>query len=122
MFDHVIVNVTDLRTSTEFYRAALEPLDIGVVFEEGDWVAFGRKGERITFWVAERAPVVAGTHVAFTVGDRATVDAFHAAGLAAGGTDHGAPGVREDYHPNYYGAYVLDPDGVNVEAVCHSAP
>lgn len=121
MFDHVIVNVSDLRRSTAFYRTALEPLGIGVVFEEGDWTAFGSPGSP-TFWVAEREPVVAGTHVAFTVESRDIVDAFHRAAMSAGGTDHGAPGVREEYHPNYYGAYVLDPDGVNVEAVCHTAP
>ena len=61
-------------------------------------------------------------HIAFSAPDRETVDAFHAAALAAGGTDNGAPGVRENYHPNYYGAFVLDPDGNNVEAVCHRAP
>ena len=72
-------------------------------------------------WIsAERTPVTENVHVAFTVQDRATVDAFHAAALEAGGTDNGAPGVREIYHPTYYGAFVLDPDGNNVEAVCHS--
>ena len=74
------------------------------------------------FWIAkrERGPD-SGVHVAFAVEDRATVDAFHAAALEAGGKDNGGPGVREIYHPSYYGAFVLDPDGNNVEAVCHAA-
>jgi len=80
--------------------------------------AFGPEG-RYGFWVAQREPYGTGTHVAFACDDRETVDAFHAAALAAGGTDNGAPGLREHYHPGYYGAFVLDPDGNNVEAVCH---
>jgi catechol 2,3-dioxygenase-like lactoylglutathione lyase family enzyme len=80
---------------------------------------FGSDGKP-WFWISEeRKPVTENMHVAFAVPDRATVDAFHAAALEAGGTDNGAPGIREIYHPAYYGAYVLDPDGNNVEAVCH---
>ena len=75
------------------------------------------------FWIAQRGVGPdSGTHVAFRVEDRATVDAFHEAALAAGGRDNGGPGVREIYHPHYYGAFVLDPDGNNIEAVCHREP
>ncbi len=120
MFDHVGLNVRDFAVSREFYRRALEPLGLTetAAFEEWQAAAFGREGE-YAFWVAQREPYGTGTHVAFAAGDRATVDAFHAAALAAGGTDNGAPGIREQYHPTYYGAFVLDPDGNNIEAVCH---
>ena len=79
---------------------------------------FGKEGPP-SFWISEREPSGTGTHVAFASPDRATVDAFHAAALDAGGIDNGAPGIREHYHPTYYGAFVHDPDGNNVEAVCH---
>ncbi len=120
MFDHVGVNVRDFEKSRAFYRQALEPLGIQETAAFEDWkaAAFGPEG-RYAFWVAQREPYGTGTHVAFTCGDRETVDAFHAAAVAAGGTDNGAPGLREQYAPNYYGAFVLDPDGNNVEAVCH---
>jgi catechol 2,3-dioxygenase-like lactoylglutathione lyase family enzyme len=121
MFDHVVVNVSDLEASKRFYSAALAPLGMIVGGEHAGLVAIGTP-ENAFFWIARRDPVVAGSHVAFTASDRATVDAFYAAALAAGGTDNGAPGVREIYHPNYYGAFVLDPDGINLEAVCHTAP
>ena len=85
----------------------------------GAAAGFG-EGRKPFFWVESGRPAARPVHVAFAVGDRATVDAFHAAALAAGGTDNGAPGVREIYHPDYYGAYVLDPDGNSVEAVCHA--
>ncbi len=121
MFDHVGVNVRDFAASRAFYRQALEPLGL----QETDGVrASGRpprsaRSGKHAFWVAQREPYGTGTHVAFTCDDRETVDAFHVAALAAGGTDNGAPGIREHYHPTYYGAFVLDPDGNNVEAVCH---
>ena len=89
-----------------------------MAFDEWKAAGFG-VGEKPTFWISEREPFGTGTHVAFQTEDRDTVDAFHAAALAAGGTDNGAPGVREVYDPHYYGAYVLDADGNNVEAVCH---
>jgi catechol 2,3-dioxygenase-like lactoylglutathione lyase family enzyme len=73
------------------------------------------------FWLGTGEPVKGVLHVAFTATDRAAVDAFYAAALKAGGTDNGAPGIRDYYHPNYYGAFVLDPDGHNIEAVCHTA-
>ncbi len=110
MFDHVGLNV---------YETSLAPVGwaIRMEFEEHKAVAFGAT-EKPDFWLVEREPLGTGTHVAIAAPDRATVDAFHAAALAAGGTDNGAPGPRT-YHPTYYGAFVLDPDGNNLEAVCH---
>lgn len=123
MFDHIGLNVSDYAASRAFYEQALAPLGYRVVFDGSDWngAGFGT-GDHPEFWIMQREPYGAGTHVAFHCEDRATVDAFHAAALAAGGVDNGAPGVREQYHPTYYGAFVLDPDGNNVEAVCHRAP
>jgi catechol 2,3-dioxygenase-like lactoylglutathione lyase family enzyme len=120
MFDHVGLNVRDYARSRAFYEQALEPLGHGVVTAFDEWKAVGfGSGGKPSFWVAEREPHGTGTHVAFVCADRATVDAFHAAAVAAGGEDNGAPGIREHYHATYYGAFVLDPDGNNVEAVCH---
>ena len=120
MFDHVGVNVRDFERSRAFYRQALEPLGLQETMSSDEWkaAAFGPEGS-YAFWVAQREPYGTGTHVAFTCDDRETVDAFHAAALAAGGTDNGPAGLREHYHPTYYGAFVLDPDGNNIEAVCH---
>jgi catechol 2,3-dioxygenase-like lactoylglutathione lyase family enzyme len=121
VLDHVGLNVRDYQTSRRFYEQALEPLGYEVVMAFDEWKAcgFGRGGKP-SFWVSEREPIGTGTHVAFEAADRGAVDAFHAAALAAGGRDNGAPGLREHYHPTYYGAFVLDPDGNNAEAVCHS--
>jgi catechol 2,3-dioxygenase-like lactoylglutathione lyase family enzyme len=122
MFDHVAFGVADYERSKTFYRGALEALGIGLRFErEGTLAAFGAEGGPLFIVRGDREAPGAQLHVAFTASERATVDAFHAAGLAAGGTDNGGPGVRE-YSPNYYGAFVLDPDGNNIEAVCHKAP
>lgn len=119
MLDHVTIKVADFRRAQAFYDAALAPL--GVTRLMGDGQGFGGYGAdgRAYFWIGQGAQS-GGTHVAFTVADRATVDAFHAAALAAGGTDNGAPGIRAHYDPTYYGAFVLDPDGHNIEAVCHA--
>jgi len=124
MFDHVGLNVRDYAVSRAFYEQALAPLGYRVVFDGAQWngAGFGTSDDKPEFWIMQREPYGTGTHVAFHCDDRPTVDAFHAAALAAGGTDNGAPGVREHYHPTYYGAFVLDPDGNNVEAVCHAAP
>jgi catechol 2,3-dioxygenase-like lactoylglutathione lyase family enzyme len=120
MIDHVGIGVSDYQAAKAFYERALAPLGITLLMEPmGRAAGFGEHGKPFFFLEADRAPVT-GLHVAFHAKDRATVDAFHAAALAAGGTDNGAPGVRETYHPTYYGAYVLDPDGNNVEAVCHA--
>ena len=120
MLDHVGFGVSDYERSKAFYAQALEPLGITLLMEPvAEAAGFGRDGKPF-FWIETRGPAVTGgLHVAFATDDRATVDAFHAAALAAGGTDNGAPGLREIYHPNYYGGYVLDPDGNNLEAVCH---
>jgi catechol 2,3-dioxygenase-like lactoylglutathione lyase family enzyme len=120
MIDHAGINVADYDRSRAFYERALEPLGISMLMEPLPRIGgFGRDGKPF-FWISgERKPVTENVHLAFGVGDRATVDAFHAAALEAGGTDNGAPGIREIYHPTYYGAFVRDPDGNNIEAVCH---
>jgi catechol 2,3-dioxygenase-like lactoylglutathione lyase family enzyme len=119
VLDHVILNVSDYGAERAFYERALEPLGMGVVMEvPGHGCGFGSEGKP-WFWVADRQPPCAPVHVAFAAPDRATVDRFHEAALAAGGEDNGGAGVREQYHPNYYGAFVLDPEGNNIEAVCH---
>jgi catechol 2,3-dioxygenase-like lactoylglutathione lyase family enzyme len=134
MIDHMGVTVRDLQASKAFYDAAFAPLGIGVVMsvsaeETGSsaFIGYGPSEDRRdiqagkpSFWVSEGQAVTGHMHVAFLAADRAQVDAFHAAALAAGGIDNGAPGVRPHYHPNYYAAFVLDPDGRNVEAVCHA--
>ena len=121
MFDHVGINVKDYAASRAFYEQALAPLGWHVVMEFDEWKAagFGTGPDKPDFWISQREPYSTGTHVAFVAADRATVDAFHAAAVAAGGRDNGAPGIREMYHPTYYGAFVLDADGNNLEAVCH---
>ena len=121
MFDHVGVNVQDFETSKRFFEQALAPLGYRVVMDFSQYGAagFGTE-EKPEFWVGARDPRGTGTHIAFQVTDHATVEAFHAAALAAGGTDNGPPGTREEYHPAYYAAFVLDPDGNNIEAVCHT--
>ena len=121
MFDHVGLNVQDYAASRAFYERALAPLGYSVVMAFDEWKACGFGTEaHPTFWISEREPATTGMHVAFTVADRATVDAFHEAALDAGGIDNGRPGIREQYHPTYYGAFVHDLDGNNVEAVCHA--
>jgi catechol 2,3-dioxygenase-like lactoylglutathione lyase family enzyme len=120
MLDHVGFNVQDYEASKRFYEQALAPLGHAIVLDFPDWraVGFGSHGKP-SFWVSQREPFGTGTHVAFTAPDHATVDAFYEAALAAGGKDNGPPGIREQYHPGYYGAFVHDLDGNNVEAVCH---
>jgi catechol 2,3-dioxygenase-like lactoylglutathione lyase family enzyme len=105
-----------MTVSTRFYEAALAPFGIEMAEVEGG-MGFGPPGS-VDFFVTEGEPA-APMHIAFAAPDRATVDAFHAAALAAGGRDNGAPGLRPRYHADYYGGYVLDPDGHNIEAVCH---
>ena len=121
MFDHVGLNVSDYEVSKRFYERALAPLGYRIVMDFSRFGAAGfGTGDKPEFWISARDPRGTGTHVAFAAPDRATVDAFHAAGLAAGGTDNGPPAVREDYHPTYYAGFVHDPDDNNVEAVCHT--
>ena len=123
MLDHVGINVSDYDRSRDFYSRALAPLGLTLLMEPVPrFGGFGRDGKP-GFWITDqRRPTTENVHVCFTAPDRAAVDAFHAAGLGAGGTDNGAPGVRDLYHPSYYGAFVLDPDGNNIEAVCHRPP
>jgi catechol 2,3-dioxygenase-like lactoylglutathione lyase family enzyme len=125
MLDHIGLAVADFDQARAFYRAALKPLGLGVVMEVtaeeagGDAHAgFGDEGKPF-FWIGTGAKPKGGAHVAFAAQTRADVDAFYAAAIAAGGRDNGAPGLRPHYHPNYYGAFVYDPDGNNIEAVCH---
>ena len=117
MIDHLILKVSDLEASRAFYEKALAPLGFKVVMELPKGVAFGV--EKPELGIAEGEPVHTGVHLAFTSPDRSTVNAFHQAGLQAGGRDNGPPGLRPQYHSDYYGAFLLDPDGNNIEAVCH---
>src|SRR5918995_5178696 len=116
MIDHTAVNVTDLEAAKQFYGEALTPLGYSLQFEMGEFLGFGDE-QGPSLGVVRRDPVGAG-HVAFRAPDRASVDAFYEAAMAAGGQDNGAPGVREHYHAHYYAAFVLDADGNNIEAVC----
>jgi catechol 2,3-dioxygenase-like lactoylglutathione lyase family enzyme len=118
MLDHLIITVSNFDASREFYLKALEPLGYGVVMEFGKAVGLG-VGQKPDFFIREGDPVKPAIHIAFGSHDRPTVDAFYEAAMAAGGRDNGAPGLRTEYHPNYYGAFVFDPDGNNIEAVCH---
>lgn len=129
MIDHISIPVTDYAKSKDFYERALAPLGITVIMQFGKAAGFG-VNSKPSLWIGEGPPEFWGpthragaapVHIALAVKDRAAVDAFHRAALAAGGVDIGAPGLRPQYHPGYYGAFVLDPDGNNVEAVCHEA-
>ena len=117
MIDHTAVNVTDLEAAKSFYSKALEPLGYSLAFEQGEFMGFA-DAAGLSLGVVRRDPV-GGAHVAFKCDDHASVDAFYAAAMAAGGKDNGPPGIRAHYHENYYGAFVHDADGNNIEAVCH---
>jgi catechol 2,3-dioxygenase-like lactoylglutathione lyase family enzyme len=120
--DHIGLTVSDYDRSRTFYEKALVPLGISVKMEfEGEgYRGAGFGSNRPFFWMSVGAEQTRGNlHVAFTARSRAEVDAFYAAAIAAGGGDNGPPGLREHYHPGYYGAFVRDPDGHNIEAVCH---
>jgi catechol 2,3-dioxygenase-like lactoylglutathione lyase family enzyme len=119
MIDHMGLAVTDLDASVAFYTRALAPRGYAVVLRFSQVVGFGVAGKP-DFWIATGKPTDK-LHVAFRASGRDQVRAFYDAALAAGGRDNGPPGIREIYHPNYYGAFVRDPDGHNVEAVCHDA-
>jgi catechol 2,3-dioxygenase-like lactoylglutathione lyase family enzyme len=126
MIDHIGMPVRDLARATEFYLQALAPLGIAIVLRvsaeesgHGAAVGFGA-GQKPFFWIGEGERLGGHVHVAFAASSREAVDAFYRAGLAAGGKDNGPPGLRPHYHANYYGAFVLDPDGNNIEAVCHA--
>ena len=124
MIDHVGFPVSDYERSKAFYAKTLAPLGYALVMETGQTendhpaAGFGADGKP-DFWIGGEGGLNRSMHVAITAKDRAAVDAFYRAALAAGGKDNGPPGLRAHYHPDYYGAFVLDPDGHNVEAVCH---
>ena len=120
MLDHVTIGVRDIGQSKDFYDRALRPLGIERLYGEGDQFAGYGVHPKAFFWIGRRETSQTGAHIAFAANDRATVDRFYEEAIAAGGKDNGPPGTRPDYHPNYYGAFILDPDGHNIEAVCHS--
>ncbi len=138
MIDHMTFRVADMARTRAFYSAALAPLGYRLLFERSfdgaNIVGFGTpdatqpEGSRIDTWFIDGPsphgghPVTTGCHLAWVAGTRAAVDAFHHAAVAAGGRDNGAPGLRPHYHANCYGAFVIDPDGNNIEAACHAAP
>ena len=127
MIDHLSITVSDFAKSRAFYLQALAPTGHSKLVE----LPAGPGGPAQTagfchadgsdLWIRQGDPTGPRLHIAFRVPSRAAVNAFHKAALAAGGRDNGAPGLRPNYHPNYYGAFVLDPDGHNIEAVCHEA-
>jgi catechol 2,3-dioxygenase-like lactoylglutathione lyase family enzyme len=118
--DHVKFTVSDYERSKAFYEQALAPVGVTLLMEfPGAGAGFGTAGRPSLFIEAHGGPVQGPVHIALRASTRAQVDAFHAAAIEAGGIDNGGPGIRAHYHPDYYGAYVLDPDGHNIEAVCH---
>jgi catechol 2,3-dioxygenase-like lactoylglutathione lyase family enzyme len=118
MIDHVTANVSDFASAKRFYEQALAPLDYSVQMDLGEAAGFGAGSAIPDFWIGTREERGA-THVAFSASDRASVDKFYDAAIAAGGKDNGAPGIRPHYHDAYYAAFVHDLDGNNIEAVCH---
>jgi catechol 2,3-dioxygenase-like lactoylglutathione lyase family enzyme len=119
MLDHVTIGVSDFEQSKVFYDKALNSIGIERLYAEGTSFAGYGVNKKAFFWIGLKTSGVVGVHIAFAVDTRDAVDRFHAAGLSAGGRDNGSPGLRPHYHANYYGAFVLDPDGHNIEAVCH---
>jgi len=118
MYDHIGLKVKDVDASVRFYESALAPLGYVLASRDESGAGFGPKGAPALWLYRDDAKANAGTHVAFQAPDRAAVDKFHKAGVKAGARDHGAPGLRADYSPTYYAAFLIDPDGNNVEAVC----
>ena len=119
MIDHVRLHVSDLQKSKEFYLAALKPLGYRAVLEFPTSVGLGAQGKPDLWLTQDEHGHIHPTHVAIQADSRVVVAAFHKAALASGGEDNGPPGIRGHYHPSYYGAFVRDPDGHNLEAVCH---
>lgn len=120
MFDHVVFGVSDYAAARDFFIAALAPLGVTIASEGAEGVELCRPGSVSSLCLRKIGERTTPLHLAFTAASRAEVDAFHRAALAAGGTDHGAPGLRPQYHAHYYAAFVIGPDGHNVEAVCHT--
>jgi len=125
MLDHISITVADVEKAKAFYEAALKPLGVGVVMsvsaeETGTTGYYGLgEGQKPYLWIAEGPTHSGPMHIALAADARAKVDAFYKAAMAAGAKDNGPPGIRAQYHPTYYGAFVIDPDGHNLEAVCH---
>ena len=126
MIDHLGLSVSDYEAAKAFYAKALAPLDYSLIMEvtaeqtgHAAAAGFGADGKP-DFWIGGEGAMNKPVHVAILAKDRATVDAFYKAAIAAGGRDNGPPGLRPHYHANYYAAFVLDPDGHNIEAVCHA--
>ncbi len=124
LIDHIGIVVSDYECSKRFYIQALAPLDIALIVEIQGWAGFGQN-QKADFWFGpddnpnNRPPPP--MHIAFSASNRERVDRFYQAAISAGAKDNGAPELREMYHPHYYGAFVIDPDGHNIEAVCHKS-
>ncbi len=118
VIDHLGFYVSDLSISRKFFVAALKPLGLTITKEGEGWIMVGRHGEG-DIWIGSFGKITSPIHVAFAAGNREHVRQFYAAALAAGGKDNGPPGIRAQYHPNYYAAFVIAPDGHNIEAVCN---
>lgn len=124
MLDHIGLSVGDYATAKEFYAHALAPLGYTALMEFAPpeaphYVAGFGRDDKPDFWISEEGKTAPRIHIAIAAESRAAVDAFYEAAIAAGATDNGKPGLRIEYHPNYYGAFVIDPEGHNLEAVCH---
>jgi len=122
MIDHIGIEVSDYQKSKQFYEHALAPIGYKLIMEVEGFAGFGPNIESspiATLWLHQGNSPSFKTHIAFTAKSRTDVDKFYDAAISAGGQDNGKPGIREHYHPHYYGAFVLDPDGHNIEAVCH---
>jgi catechol 2,3-dioxygenase-like lactoylglutathione lyase family enzyme len=120
IIDHIGFAISDSKTSIEFYTKALAPLGIEKVKEHDGWFGFGKNGKP-EFWFGEAPDPHQPMHIAFSADNREQVNQFYNAAIQAGGKDNGEPGLRPEYHLDYYGAFVIDPDGHNIEAVCHKA-
>ena len=118
MYDHIGLRVADLEASVRFYAAALAPLGFELCSRDDSGAGFGPKGVPALWLHLHKGAANAGAHVAFRAPDHAAIKKFHAEGMKAGGRDNGGAGLREDYSPTYYAAFLIDPDGNNVEAVC----
>ncbi len=121
ILDHIGLAVNDYEASKTFYSKALAPLGIGIIMEYDGWAGFG-KSDKPEFWFGVQDIAQSPMHIAFVAKNRQQVDDFYSAAIEAGAKDNGEPGLREIYHPGYYGAFVIDPDGHNIEAVCHVVP
>jgi catechol 2,3-dioxygenase-like lactoylglutathione lyase family enzyme len=118
MFDHIGIGVSDLKASKAFFLQALSPMGVGIVMEFSHAAGLGQ-GQKPSFWIGSTEGTPLPLHIAFAVDNRKQVDEFYRQALAAGGKDNGPPGIRAHYHANYYAAFVIGPDGHNVEVVCH---